>query len=173
MVIDSSQATTLVLMGVSGSGKSTLAAEIVRRTGWAFAEADDFHSAANVAKMHAGQPLTDADRAPWLAAIAEWISVREAAHESAVVTCSALKHSYRQTLREGHPSVWFAYLDVPVEELAARVAHRPGHFMAASLLPSQLAAFEPLTADEPGTTIDAARPVTAVADDVLAALAKR
>ena len=173
MVTNSSQGTTVVLMGVSGSGKSTVAAELVRRKGWAFAEADDFHSAANVAKMHAGQALTDVDRAPWLKAIAEWIGVHEAAHQSAVVTCSALKRSYRETLRDGHPSVWFAYLDVPAAELAARVAHRPDHFMPASLLPSQLAAFEPLAADEPGATIDAAGPVATVADEVLKALARR
>ena len=100
----------VVVMGVSGTGKSTVAAALVRDLGWPFAEGDDFHSAANIAKMHAGHPLTDADRRPWLEAIAAWIGEREAAGTGGIVTCSALKRSYRDLLRRGHPDVRFLCL---------------------------------------------------------------
>src|SRR3954471_9810308 len=93
----------VVVMGVSGSGKSTVAKGISTVMGWEFAEGDAFHSEANVAKMHGGQPLTDEDRWPWLAAIGEWISGKEAAAESAVVTCSALRRAYRDVLRQDRP----------------------------------------------------------------------
>jgi gluconokinase len=160
----------IIVMGVAGSGKSTLAAELVRRTGWDFAEADDYHSAANVAKMRAGHPLTDEDRWPWLDAIARWISERERAGQGAIVTCSALKRSYRDRLRAGHLSVWFVHLDVPVNELDARLERRAGHFLPASLLASQLDVLEPLAAGEPGVTVAADRPVGQVAADVLEGL---
>ena len=126
--------TTIVVMGVSGSGKSTVAAELVARTGWVFAEGDDFHPEANVAKMHAGTPLTDDDRWPWLAAVAAWIGEQESAGLDAIVTCSALKRAYRDVLRDGHPSVWFAHITVPPDVLGDRLAHRTGHFMPPSLL---------------------------------------
>lgn len=165
--------TTVVVMGVSGSGKSSVAAELVRRTGWPFAEADELHSAANVAKMRSGQPLTDADRWPWLAAIAAWIGEREQDLQPAIVTCSALKRSYRDRLRSGHSSVWFAYLAVPPDTLSARLAQRHGHYMPASLLPTQLAELEPLSADEPGITITVDGPAERVASVLLRALPTR
>ena len=155
--------TTIVLMGVSGVGKSSVAAAREQALGWPFAEGDDFHPAANVAKMHAGIPLDDADRRPWLAAIAGWIGAEEAAGRDGIVTCSALKTAYRDTLREGHPSVWFADLTAPPEVIASRLDHRVGHFMPPSLLASQLDALEPLRADEQGATIDAAGSVDAAA----------
>ncbi len=155
--------TTVVLMGASGSGKSTVAAELKRITGWPFAEGDSFHSEANVAKMRAGHPLTDADRAPWLDALAGWIGEREAAGQAAIVTCSALRRSYRDRLRQGHPSVWFVELAVPPEELAARLNRRLGHYMPGSLLDSQLALFEPLREDEPGETLRATGTPTEIA----------
>src|SRR5580698_10478573 len=137
-------------MGVSGTGKSTIARLLAEDLGWASAEGDDFHSAANVAKMHAGHPLTDEDRLPWLKAIADWIGVREAAGDGGVVTCSALKRSYRDLLRAGHPDVRFICLIGSHDLLEQRLEHRAGHFMPASLLDSQLDTLEPLQPDEPG-----------------------
>jgi gluconokinase len=142
--------TTLVVMGVSGSGKTTVARGVAERLGWVFAEGDAFHPAANVDKMAAGQPLTDDDRWPWLRVLADWIGVREEADENAVLTCSALKRSYRDLLRDGHPSVRFVHVTVSRETLAHRLAQRQGHYMPASLLDSQLATLEPLEDDEPG-----------------------
>jgi gluconokinase len=144
---------TVVVMGVSGVGKSHVAAALAASAGWTFLEGDSMHSAANRAQMHAGHPLTDADRQPWLAAVAGWIGEREAAGESSVLTCSALRRSYRDTLRSGHPSVWFAHLTAPAEVLESRLRARTGHFMPASLLASQLATLEPLQPDEPGITV--------------------
>ncbi len=159
--------TTVVVMGVSGSGKSTVAAELVSRTGWVFAEGDSFHSPANVAKMQAGTPLTDEDRWPWLASLAAWIGEQEAAGRDAIVTCSALRRAYRDVLREGHPSVWFAHIDVPASTLGDRLAHRTGHYMAPSLLTSQLATLEPLQPDEPGTVVEAQLTPADVATEIL------
>ena len=147
--------TSLVLMGVAGSGKSSVMAALEARLGWPALEGDSLHPPSNVAKMAAGVPLTDADRAPWLDAIGRWIDEREAKRRSALVTCSALRRSYRDRLREGHPSVWFVHLAATPDVLAARMAQREGHFMPVSLLASQLATLEPLTPDEPGTTIEA------------------
>jgi gluconokinase len=162
--------TTVVVMGVSGSGKSTVAAELVARLGWDFAEGDEFHPAENVAKMHAGHPLDDGDRWPWLRRLAAWIGEHEAAGRSAVVTCSALKRSYRDLLRDGHPSVWFAHVAADPELIRNRVEHRSGHFMPASLLASQLALLEPLAPDEPGAVVSGVAPAGEVAADILAAL---
>lgn len=138
---------------MSGSGKTTIAKEIVARLGWDYAEGDEFHPAANVAKMGAGIPLGDEDRWPWLRALAAWIGGHELAGSSAAVTCSALRRPYRDLLRDGHPSVWFVHVDVHRDVLRERLASRRGHYMPASLLDSQLAALEPLDPDEPGTVI--------------------
>ena len=145
-------ATTVVVMGVSGSGKTTVARLLAARLGWVLAEGDDFHPAANVAKMRAGEPLTDEDRAPWLRAVAAWIGEQELTGVDAVVTCSALKRRYRDVLRDGHPSVRFVHVDVSKDTLRQRLERRAEHFMPASLLDSQLAALEPLQHDEPGVT---------------------
>src|SRR5918997_348280 len=162
--------TCIVVMGVSGSGKSTVAAGLVERLGWEFAEGDDFHPPANVAKMRSGQPLDDDDRRPWLGALADWIGERERAGRSVVVTCSALKRSYRDLLRNGHPSVWFAHVTVDPDLLRERVAGRTGHYMPVSLLESQLAALEPLEDDEPGASISGAGAPGVVVDEALAVL---
>lgn len=161
---------TVVVMGVAGCGKTTVAGELVDRTGWVFAEGDDFHPSANVAKLRAGHPLDDDDRWPWLRAIATWIGAHERSGTSAVVTCSALKRSYRDLLREGHDSVWFGYLAVPATVLSDRLRCRRGHYMPASLLESQLAALEPLGDDEPGVTAIGHAPAPEVAAEVLKAL---
>ena len=157
-------------MGVSGSGKSTVAAGLVERLGWEFAEGDDFHPPANVEKMRAGHPLDDDDRWPWLRTLAEWIGEHERAGKSVVVTCSALKRVYRDLLCDGHPSVWFAHVTADADLLRERVAHRPGHYMPASLLDSQLTTLQPLQDDEPGASISGAGSPGAVVDELLAVL---
>ena len=165
-------ATTVVVMGVSGSGKTTVAERLAERLDWEFAEGDEFHPRANVEKMAAGHPLDDADRRPWLHAIGGWIDQREATGRSVVVTCSALKRSYRDLLREGRPSVWFAHVTVDAEVLRDRLQERRGHYMPASLLESQLATLEPLQPDEAGAEISGAAPPDEVVDDLIATLAR-
>ena len=162
--------TTIVVMGVSGAGKSTVAAELVSRLGWDFAEGDEFHPPENVAKMHAGIPLTDEDRWPWLRRLAGWIGEHEAAGRNAVVTCSALKRAYRDLLRDGHPSVWFAHVRADPALIQRRVEARRGHYMPPSLLGSQLETLQPLEPDEPGAQVSGVAPADEVAADVLAAL---
>ena len=162
--------TTIVVMGVSGSGKSTVAATLVDRLGWEFAEGDDFHPAANVEKMRAGHALDDEDRWPWLRSLAAWIGEHEKAGRNVVVTCSALKRSYRDLLRDGHPSVWFAHVTADPDLIGERLAHRTGHYMPASLLESQLATLEPLADDEPGARISGAAAPASVVDELLAVL---
>ena len=157
-------------MGVSGSGKSTVAATLVDRLGWEFAEGDDFHPPANVEKMRAGQPLDDDDRWPWLRILADWIGQHEATGRSAVVTCSALKRSYRDLLADGHPSVWFAHVTADPELIRERVEHRTGHYMPSSLLDSQLAVLEPLGDDEPGARVSGAGSPPSVVTELLAVL---
>jgi gluconokinase len=140
------QQPVLVIMGVSGSGKSTVAGLVAGRLGWDLAEGDDLHPPANVAKMQAGQPLTDDDRWPWLETIAEWIRAHTAAGTPGVVTCSALKKRYRDVLRgEG---VVFVFLEGSKDRISDRLASRHGHFMPPALLASQFDALEAPTEDE-------------------------
>ncbi len=157
----------LIVMGVSGSGKSTVAKELAHELGWQFAEGDDFHPPANVAKMHSGQPLNDEDRAPWLASIADWISARLDAGETGVVSCSALKHTYRNILSGGRPEVEFVYLKGSPEVMAEHLAGRQGHFMPASLLSSQFAALEEPGSDEYVVTVDVDQPVEAIVAEII------
>ncbi|MCB7136092.1 gluconokinase [Cellulosimicrobium marinum] len=155
-------------MGVAGSGKTTVATLLGDRLGLTYAEADQFHPAANIEKMSAGTPLTDEDRWPWLEAIRDWLSAESDAGRSGVVTCSALKRSYRDLLRTARGQVCFVHLDGSAELLADRMEHRSGHFMPTSLLPSQLATLEPLADDERGLTLDVARPPEELVDEILA-----
>jgi gluconokinase len=136
----------VVLMGVSGSGKTTVGALLAGELHRVYAEADDFHPPANVAKMAAGHPLGDEDRWPWLAAIARWIDERIARREPAVVTCSALKRAYRDLLRR--PEVQIVYLRGTKELIAQRLAARHGHFFKAAMLDSQFADLEEPAPDE-------------------------
>jgi len=161
---------TIVLMGVAGAGKSTVMAALHERLGWPTLEGDALHPPANVAKMAAGVPLTDADRGPWLDAIARWIREREAARTSSIVTCSALRRPYREQLRRGHPSVWFIHLAVADDVLERRIREREGHYLPASMLASQLETLEPLERGEPGSVVDATEPPEAIADRIVEAV---
>lgn len=139
-------------MGVTGSGKSTVAAELARRLGWEFAEGDALHSPANIAKMAAGHPLTDVDRAPWLVSVEAWIARHTAFRRPGIITCSALKRRYRDVLRDEH--VVFVFLDASRDQLLDRLADRKGHFMPPALIDSQLAALEPPGLDENAVRIE-------------------
>lgn len=154
----------LVVMGVSGCGKTTVAALLAGRLGWPFAEGDDLHPAANVAKMHAGHPLDDADRWPWLAKIAEWVDERLDTGSGGVITCSALKRKYRDVMRRD--GVVFVYLHGTHEEIARRLAARHGHFMPASLLDSQFADLEEPGSDENAIRVDIGSDAAALADEI-------
>jgi gluconokinase len=133
-----------ILMGVTGAGKTTIAQALKKLTGWEYAEGDDYHSAANRKKMEAGIPLNDQDRAPWLSSLHQVLLGWFEKGQSGILTCSALKQAYRDVLVGGLPAdAWrFVLLQVPKEELARRLAHRPGHFMNPALLDSQLATLE-------------------------------
>lgn len=133
-----------ILMGVTASGKTTIAEELQKLTGWEYAEGDDYHSAANREKMHNGIPLTDEDRAPWLASLHQVMRGWYEDRKSGILTCSALKQTYRDVLVGGLPAeAWrFVLLRVPKEELARRLANRQGHYMNPKLLDSQIAALE-------------------------------
>jgi gluconokinase len=147
-----------VVMGASGTGKSTVGELLAARLGWPFAEGDDLHPYANVHKMRTGMALTDDDRWPWLHAVAAWIGEREADGTGGVVTCSALKRSYRDLLRAGRTSVRFLCLVGEYELIRNRMERRTHHYMPALLLDSQLATLEALQADEPGRTLDSTLP---------------
>ncbi len=162
----------LIVMGVSGSGKTTIAAPLAARLGWTFMEGDDLHPPANVAKMHAGRPLDDEDRWPWLDAIAAWIDARQAAGEPGVVTCSALKRAYRDRLIGARRGVRFVFLHADRALLADRLAHRTGHFMPPSLLDSQIETLEPPTPDEHALSVDLGPPPDEVIETILRRLAQ-
>jgi gluconokinase len=141
-------ATHLVVMGVAGSGKSTIAAALSRQLGWAAAEADEFHPQANIQKMSQGIPLQDEDRWPWLQEIQDWMTAQAREGKSTVLTCSALKQSYRQLLAQAEGRVLFLHLHGEADLIGRRMQGREGHFMPPTLLPSQLATLEPLTDGE-------------------------
>ena len=133
----------ILIMGVAGSGKTTVGRLLAAELGWPYHEADDFHSAASKAKMGRGEPLDDADRTPWLAAIRTAMDECRAAGRSAVFSCSALKESYRRVLLEGAAGVSLVCLAGGREVLLARLQQRPGHYMKPAMLDSQLAILEP------------------------------
>jgi gluconokinase len=144
----------LIVAGVAGSGKTTVGALVAGQLDWQFADADSFHPPASIEKMRAGIPLTDEDRLPWLRAVAGWIDERIAAGQSAVITCSALKRSYRRLLLDGRPGCVMALLEVDRDVLMKRVSARPGHFFPEKLVQSQLDTLEqPSPADEPNVHV--------------------
>ena len=160
----------VLVMGVSGAGKSTIGTLLAARLGVPFADADDFHPPANVAKMSAGQPLTDADRWPWLDAIGAWMDGQAA---GGIVTCSALKRSYRDRLRAGRPRVRLLHLAGDASLIGARQAARPDHFMPPSLMASQFATLEAPGPEEGAIILSVTPPPEAIVAAALAALAAR
>ena len=163
----------IIVMGVSGSGKSTIGALLAEALGWPFADADGFHPAANVAKMAAGQPLTDADRWPWLDAIAAHIGASRTAGQPVVVACSALRRAYRERLRAGHGDLIFLHLAGAPEVIATRQAARQGHFMPPSLMASQFATLEDPAAEADAVTVSVSASPHEVVATALEQLAAR
>jgi gluconokinase len=157
----------LVVMGVSGSGKSTIADRLAARLGWRYEDGDRFHPPANVAKMSAGQPLTDEDRLPWLQAIADEIDRLAAAGQRVVVACSALKRAYRNILVHGRDDVRIVFLNGTQDLIAERLAARKGHFMPPGLLASQFKTLEPPQPSERPITVSIDAPVEAIVDDII------
>ena len=157
----------LIVMGVSGAGKSTIAEALAKRLAWRYEDGDKFHPPANVAKMRAGQPLTDEDRRPWLQAIADEIDRLSALGERAVVACSALRRTYRDILVHGRNDVRIVYLRGTQQLIASRLARRKGHFMPPGLLTSQFNTLEPPGADERPIIVSIDATVDAMVDDIL------
>ena len=157
----------VVLAGTSGSGKSTIGSVLAIRLGWTFEDTDALHSPAQIAKMRSGQPLTDADRWPWLETVAAWMDQRIAAGESVVLACSALKRSYRDYLYRSRPAVQIVILIADADALAARLAARRGHFFPARLLQSQLADLEMPDDTERTFTVLTARSPAETADEII------
>ena len=160
----------VIVAGVSGSGKTTVGALLAGRLGWRFADGDDLHPAANVAKMRAGIPLTDADREPWLRAIAAWMDERIGRGEDAVLACSALRRSYRDELLDGRPAARMVFLAPDREVLARRLATRHGHFFPEQLLGIQFDALEPPAPDERVLTVVPADTPATTVDSIIALL---
>lgn len=158
----------VLLMGVSGSGKTTVGQLLAQQLGWPFRDADTFHPPANIAKMSVGIPLTDADRAPWLAAIRDYLNQCLAAGVSAVITCSALKAAYRQTIITDPQHIRLVYLKGSRELLTKRLAARRGHFMKVNMLESQL---DDLEEPSDALTVDVTPPPAAIVATIRTALA--
>jgi gluconokinase len=163
----------LVVMGVSGSGKSTIADRLAGRLEWTYEDGDRFHPPGNVAKMSAGQPLSDEDRWPWLQAIADEIDRVCKAGERAVIACSALKRAYRDVLVHGRDDVRIIYLEGTQDLIASRLSSRKGHFMPPGLLASQFKTLEPPDESENPVTVSIDASVDAIVDDVIQQLGLR
>jgi gluconokinase len=166
-VADPATLCALVVMGVSGSGKSTIGETLAGRLGWRFEDGDRFHPASNVAKMSAGQPLTDDDRRPWLQAIADEIDRVCKAGERLVVACSALKRAYRDILLHGRSDVGIVFLDGTEALIASRLAQRKGHFMPPGLLASQFQTLEPPRPNEHPITVSIDATIETIVDAII------
>lgn len=160
-------------MGVSGSGKTTVGSMLAQRLGWPFQEGDDLHPQANIDKMRAGNPLTDADRGPWLELIADWVDQRLDAGQNGVITCSALKRAYRDVINRREHGVVFIYLDGSRETVALRLASRHGHFMPPHLLKSQFEDLDRPAPDEPAISVGVDAPPQQIVDAVIENLGLR
>jgi gluconokinase len=160
----------LILMGVSGSGKTTIGEKLAARMSWRYEDADTFHPPSNVAKMSAGQPLTDEDRWPWLKAIAAEIDRACTAGERLVIGCSALRRIYRDVLVHGRDDVRFIYLDGTQALIADRIGQRKGHFMPPGLLTSQFQTLEPPTPDERAVIVSIDAQVEVIVDRIISQL---
>src|ERR1700674_4929703 len=163
----------LVFMGVSGCGKTTVAAILAGRLGWPFEEGDAMHPQSNIEKMAAGHPLTDDDRAPWLERVARWVEKRLDAGENGLITCSALKRSYRDVINRRGSGVVFVFLAGSRATIASRLAARQAHFMPSSLLDSQLADLEEPAPDEPHIRVDIGPPARVIAQRLFRQLGLR
>nr|WP_197914489.1 gluconokinase [Rhodococcus fascians] len=161
----------IAVMGVSGCGKSTVSQLLSSEVGAIFSDADDHHPAANIDKMTRGLALDDADRAPWLDMLREWVAQQDRLGSRTVLACSALRRSYRDQLRSAVPTLVFVHLCGTRETISARLRDRAGHFMPSQLLDSQLSSLEPLGADEAGVTIDLSPPPTELVRRIVDALA--
>jgi gluconokinase len=159
----------VVVMGVSATGKTTVAELLAEELGCEFVEGDSLHPRQNIEKMEKGIPLGDEDRWPWLQAIAEMVAVKDHEGTSTVVTCSALKRSYRDVLRDAAPT-FFVHLDAPFEVLEQRMQLRTKHFMPTSLLRSQFDTLEPLGDDEEGAVVDVSPPIEEVVEEAVNAV---
>ena len=157
----------VILAGVAGSGKTAVGRALAGRLGWAFEDADALHSPADIAKMHSGVPLTDADRWPWLEAVAAWLDARIAAGTPAVVACSVLKRSYRDFLHDGRSAIQIVMLQTDAATLTARLIARRGHFFPAGLLQSQLADLEMPDHDERTLVVPTAHSPDETADEII------
>jgi len=161
--------TAIVVMGVSGAGKSTVASKLAARLDRPLVEGDSLHPPSNIAKMSQGIPLDDDDRLPWLKAIAARIDAARRAGQPIIVTCSALKRSYREILTDGHDDIGFVYLQGGRDLIAQRLAARKGHFMPPGLLDSQFAALQEPADDEPSIVIA----IDAAPDDIVASIIEK
>jgi gluconokinase len=157
----------LIVMGVSGAGKSTIAEALAGRLAWRYEDGDKFHPPGNVAKMRAGQPLTDEDRWPWLQAIANEIDRLSALGARAIIACSALKHAYRDILVHGRTDIRIVYLKGTQPLIASRLARRKGHFMPPGLLTSQFKTLEPPGEDEHPVTVSIDATVDTIVANIL------
>lgn len=162
-----SRALVIVLMGVAGCGKTTVGTLLASQLGWIFRDGDAFHPPANIAKMAAGTPLNDADRAPWLASIRHFIEQQLAAGQSAVVACSALREEYRRVLSEGLPQVKLVHLSGNYDLILSRMGARQGHYMRPEMLTSQFATLE---APRDTLTVDIAQPPEAIVAEIRTSL---
>jgi len=162
---DDEEQPVLVIMGVSGSGKSTIAGILAGQLGWDLEEGDDLHPPANVAKMAAGQPLTDEDRWPWLAKVSAWITDHTTAGIPGIITCSALKRIYRDRMRG--PNVIFVHLAGSTDQIGQRLAARTDHFMPTTLLDSQLSTLEPPGPDENTISVNVGRKPAEVTAEII------
>ena len=172
-MMDDAKFCALVVMGVAGSGKSTIAEKLAERLGWTYEDGDNFHPEANVAKMSAGQPLTDEDRWPWLQSIADEIDKVSRTGNRLVIACSALKRAYRDVLVHGRRDIGIVYLDGSQALIAERLKTRKGHFMPPGLLDSQFKTLEPPAPDERPIVVSIDAPVETIVEAIVGQMTYR